>query len=52
MRAERVVLDTNVLISAAPISTSTPRRVVDSIFTADGVLLFSDETYAELWRWR
>ena len=48
MRAERVVLDTNVLISAALISSSTPRRVVDSIFTANGVLLFSDETFAEL----
>lgn len=49
MRAERVVLDTNVLISAALIPSSMPRRVLDSIFTANGVLLFSDETFAELW---
>ena len=48
MRAERVVLDTNVLISAALIPSGMPRRVVDSIFTANGVLLFSDETFAEL----
>lgn len=48
MRAERVVLDTNVLISAALIPASMPRRVVDSIFTANGVLLFSDETFSEL----
>ena len=48
MRVERVVLDTNVLISAALIPSSTPRRVVDAIFTANGVLLFSDETFAEL----
>ena len=48
MRAERVVLDTNVLISAALIPSSLPRRVVESIFTANGVLLFSDETFAEL----
>ena len=48
MRADRVVVDTNVLISAALRPHSTPRAVVDAIRTASGSLLFSDETFEEL----
>ena len=48
MRADRVVLDTNVLISAALAQTGPPRRVVDLVRKDNGVLLFSDETFAEL----
>ena len=48
MRADRVVLDTNVLISAALTRTGPPRRVVDLVRADNGVLLFSDETFAEL----
>lgn len=48
MRADRVVLDTNVLISAALTRTGLPRRVVDLVRADNGVLLFSDETFAEL----
>ncbi len=48
MRADRVVLDTNVLIGAALTRTGPPRRVVDLVRAGNGVLLFSDETFAEL----
>ena len=48
MRAERVVLDTNVLISAALTRTGRSRRVVDLVRADNGVLLLSDETFAEL----
>jgi len=48
MRADRVVLDTNVLISAALTRTGRSRRVVDLVRAGNGVLLFSDETFAEL----
>ena len=48
MRADRVVLDTNVLISAALTRTGPPRRVVDMVRADNGVLLFSKETFAEL----
>ena len=48
MRADRVVLDTNVLISAALTRTGPPRRVVDLVRADNGILLFSDETFAEL----
>ena len=48
MKADRVVLDTNVLISAALTRTGPPRRVVDLVRADNGVLLFSDETFAEL----
>ena len=49
MTADRVVLDTNVLISAAlqPAGPSS-RAVVDAIRAAEGGLLFSDETFDEL----
>ena len=48
MKAERVVLDTNVLISAALRPEGPPRAVVDVVRAENGVLLFSDETFDEL----
>ena len=48
MRADRVVVDTNVLISAALRPRGAPRAVVEAIRTASGSLLFSDETFEEL----
>ena len=48
MTAERFVVDTNVLISAALRPASVPRAVVQAIRYADGILLFSDETFGEL----
>ena len=48
MNAERFVVDTNVLISAALKPSAVPRAVVDTIRHANGVLLSSDETFREL----
>jgi putative PIN family toxin of toxin-antitoxin system len=48
MRADRVVVDTNVLISAALRPHGAPRAVVEAIHAAGGSLLFSDETIEEL----
>ena len=48
MTADRVVLDTNVLISAALQPAGLSRAVVDAIRAAEGVLSFSDETFDEL----
>ena len=48
MKAERVVLDTNVLISAALRPEGPPRAVIDAVRMENGVLLFSDETFDEL----
>lgn len=48
MTVDRVVIDTNVLISAALTQTGPPRGVVDLVRADDGVLLFSVETFAEL----
>ena len=48
MKAERVVADTNVLISAALRSESPPRKVIDTVRSANGVLLFCDDTFVEL----
>ena len=48
MSAERVVFDTNVLISAALLPRGTPRAALNAVRTASGVLLFSDETFQEL----
>ncbi len=48
MKAERVVLDTNVLISAALQPNGSPREVVEALRAVRGVLLFSDETFEEL----
>ena len=47
MKVERVVLDTNVLISAALRPEGPPRTVVDVVRAENGVLLFSDETFDE-----
>ncbi len=48
MKAERVVADTNVLISAALRRDGTPRACLDAVRSANGLLLFSNETFAEL----
>lgn len=48
MKAKRVVLDTNVLISAALRPNGSPRAVVDAVRAENGILLFSDETFEEL----
>ena len=48
MRDDRVVIDTNVLISASLLSTGRPRVIVELVCAANGVLLFSDETLEEL----
>ncbi|MDE0227766.1 MAG: putative toxin-antitoxin system toxin component, PIN family [Spirochaetaceae bacterium] len=48
MTVERIVVDTNVLISAALRPSGTPRAVVDTIRQARGVLLFANETIKEL----
>ena len=48
MNAERFVVDTNVLISAALRPSGVPRAVVDTIRHVNGVLLFCDETFDEL----
>ena len=48
MKAERVVLDANVLISAALHPGGRPREVVDAVREERGVLLFSDETFDEV----
>ncbi len=47
-KAERVVLDTNILISAALRREGQPRAVVDAVRKQRGVLLFSDDTFDEL----
>ena len=48
MTAERYVVDSNVLITAALRPAGVPRATVHAIRDADGVLLFSDETFGEL----
>ena len=48
MRAERVVVDTNVLISALLQPSGRTAEVLEAIQTAGGVILVSDETFAEL----
>ncbi len=48
MTTERVVVDTNVLISAALRPTGPPRAILDALRARDGILLFSDETFDEL----
>ena len=50
MKADRVVADTNVLISAALLPDGRPRAVVDAVRSANGVLLFSDETFGRVVR--
>ena len=48
MKAERIVLDTNVLINAALRPAGPPRAVVEAMRARVGVLIFSDETFDEL----
>ncbi len=48
MKADGVVLDTDVLISAALNPDGSPRAVVDAIRAVNGVFLFSEETFDEL----
>ncbi len=48
MKAERVVLDTNVLISAVLQPKGPPRAAIDAVRNAAAVLLFSDQTFDEL----
>lgn len=48
MRVDRVVLDTNVLISAALWPAGAPRAVLDAVARRSGALVFSDETFNEL----
>ena len=47
MKAERVVLDTNILISAALRPDGLPRAIFNAVREEHGVLLFSDETFDE-----
>ena len=48
MKAERVVLDTNVLISAVLRPSGQPHGVLDTVRRTNGVLLFSEESFEEL----
>ena len=48
MRVERCVVDTNVLISALLQPSGRTAEVLGAIRAGGGVLLFSDETFAEL----
>jgi uncharacterized protein len=48
MKAERCVVDSNVLISALLQPSGRTAEVLDVIRAADGALLFSDETFVEL----
>ncbi len=48
MGAGRLVLDTNVLISAMLQSKGPPRAVLERVRGAGGVLLFCDETFEEI----
>ena len=48
MNVEHVVATTHVLISAALRRHGTPRALLDAVRSANGVLLFSEEAFAEL----
>lgn len=48
MKAERFVLDSNVLISAALRSSSNPAKLIYALRKSAAILLFSKETQAEL----
>jgi putative PIN family toxin of toxin-antitoxin system len=48
MKAERCIVDTNVLISALLQPSGRTAEVLNAIRAAGGVLIFSDETFAEL----
>jgi uncharacterized protein len=48
MRAERCVVDTNVLISALLQPSGRTAEILSAIRAAGGLLIFSNETFAEL----
>jgi uncharacterized protein len=48
MKAERCIVDTNVLISAFLQPSGGTGKVLEATRAAGGVLIFSDETFAEL----
>lgn len=48
MKADRVVLDSNVLISALLSPSGAPRRVIGRLADACATLLFADPTFVEL----
>lgn len=48
MKADRVVLDSNVLISALLNPQGTPRQVLGRLAETSATLLFSDPTFVEL----
>jgi uncharacterized protein len=48
MKAERCVIDTNVLISALLQPSGRTGKVLDAVRATGGVLIFSNETFAEL----
>jgi predicted nucleic acid-binding protein len=48
MRAERCVVDTNVLISALLQPSGRTGKVLEAIRATGGVLIFSDASFAEL----
>ena len=47
MTADRGVLDTHVLVSAAIWPQNAPRSAVDAVAGRGGVLVFSEETFEE-----
>ena len=47
MKAERVVIDTNVLISALLQPSGRTASVLEAVRDAQGILLFADETFDE-----
>jgi putative PIN family toxin of toxin-antitoxin system len=48
MKAERVVVDSNVLISALLLPGSKPHQVLEQLAEHNTALLFSDSTFTEL----
>ena len=48
MKADRVVIDSNVLISALLLPRGTPRSVLVLLAERNATLLFSDNTFTEL----
>ncbi|MDT8399336.1 MAG: putative toxin-antitoxin system toxin component, PIN family [Pseudomonadales bacterium] len=48
MKAERIVVDSNVLISALLLPGSKPHQVLEQLAVKNMALLFSDNTFTEL----
>lgn len=48
MKVDRVVVDSNVLISALLSPGGAPRRLLETLAAKNAVVLFSDATFAEL----